>query len=255
MADLYNTVQKQGRQLDGLQKKVDTHDTRIETLETKAMATAPQTPVNIPAPKVTVTVPDNIATKENVFVAATQALKKQVDYMSDAITKLYTGILPKPSYAPPPSSPTISDEQIAKIAQIAADKAADKAVSKRYEKLDAMADTAMHRIYNLVNGAVWAAIPKWAYIVFAIAVLAAGGFGYGFFYQLNENTKLKDVEWLYRYERLWWEGKEQEDLLRREKIFAVGTQQEQDSMKTRIRQYEKARHIEDTFLYFNPSEK
>ncbi|MBJ2191857.1 MAG: hypothetical protein JFT09_00705 [Muribaculaceae bacterium] len=49
-----------------------------------------------------------------------------------------------------------------------------------------MAYTAMHRIYNLVNGAVWAAIPKWAYIIFAIAVLAAGGFGFGFFYMLKK---------------------------------------------------------------------
>lgn len=197
MADLYNTVQKQGKQLDGLQKKVDTHDTRIETLETKAMATAPQTPVNIPAPKVTVNIPDNIATKENVYGAVNQALKNQTDYMVNGITKLYTDILPKPSYVSQPSSPAISDEQIARIAQAAA----DKAVSKRYEKLDAMADTVMHRIYNLVHGAIWAAIPKWAYIVFTIAVLAAGGFGYGFIYQLNEISKLKDVEWLYRYER------------------------------------------------------
>lgn len=52
--------------------------------------------------------------------------------------------------------------------------------------MDAVADTAMHRIYNLVNGAVWAAIPKWAYIIFAIVVLAAGGFGYGFFYMLKK---------------------------------------------------------------------
>jgi len=255
MADLYNTVQKQGKQLDGLQKKVDAHDTRIETLETKTMATPPQMPVNIPAPKVTVNIPDNIATKENVYGAVNQALKNQTDYMVDGITKLYTDILPKPSYVSQPLSPAISDEQIARIAQAAADKAADKAVSKRYEKLDAMADTVMHRIYNLVHGAIWAAIPKWAYIVFAIAVLAVVGFGYGFFYQFNENYRLKHVEWLYRYERMWWKGKEQEDLLRREKIFAVGTQQEQDSMKTCIRQYEKARHIEETFLYFNPSEK
>ncbi len=88
-----------------------------------------------------------------------------------------------------------------------------------------------------------------------IAVLAAGGFGYGFFYLLNENSKLEDVEWLYRYERLWWEGKEQEDMLRREKTFAVGTPQEQDSIKNRTRQLEKSRHIEETFLYFNPTEK
>ncbi len=248
MADLYNTVQKQGKQLDGLQKKVDTHDTRIETLETKAMATPPQMPVNIPAPKVTVTVPDNIATKENIVGVVNKALHLMTDYVAEVVTKLYTENPPQKSANP---TPEISDELIEKIAQ----KAADKAVNKRYEKLDAMADTVMHHIYNLVHGAIWAAIPKWAYITFAIAVLAAGGFGYGVFYQLNENSKLKDVEWLYRYERLWWEGKEQEDLLRREKIFAVGTQQEQNSMKTRIRQYEKNRHIENTFLYFNPTQQ
>jgi len=50
-------------------------------------------------------------------------------------------------------------------------------------------------------------------------------------------------------------SKQQEDLLRREKIFAVGTQQEQDSIKNCTRQLEKARHIEEAFLYFNPSEK
>lgn len=248
MADLYNTVQKQGKQLDGLQKKVDTHDTRIETLETKAMATPPLAPVNIPAPKVTVSIPYNIATKENVFEAATQALKKQVDYMSGTITKLYTDILPKPSYTPPPSSsPAISDEQMAKIARAAA----DEAVNRRYEKLDAMADTAMHRIYNLVNGAVWAAIPKWAYIVFAIAVIAAGGFGYGFFYQLNENSKLKDVEWLYRYERGL--NQDMNVVMRRERLMLHGKPNEVDSMKSLIRHHEQRANADTTFVYYYPS--
>ena len=246
MSKLYDDVKKQGEQIDDLQKTVTNHSTRIETLETKAKATPPQAQA-MPS-EVKVVLPDNIATKENIVGVVNKALHLMTDYVAEVVTKLYTENPPQKS--PNPAS-EISDEQIEKIAQ----KAADKAVNKRYEKLDAMADTAMHRIYNLVNGAVWAAIPKWAYIIFAIAVLAAGGFGYGFFYQLNENSKLKDVEWLYRYERLWWKGKEQEDLLRREKIFAVGTQQEQDSVKTCIRQYEKARHIEDTFLYFNPSEK
>ena len=91
---------------------------------------------------------------------------------------------------PKASAPAISDEQIAKIAQEAADKATEKVMSIRYDKLDEAADTIMHRIYNLVNGAIWAAIPKWVYIVFAIAVLTAGGFGYGFFYQLHENSRL-----------------------------------------------------------------
>lgn len=224
MSKLYDDVKKQEVQIDDLQKTVTNHTTRIETLETKAKATPPQAPA-MPS-EVKVVLPDNIATKENIVGVVNKALHLMTDYVAEVVTKLYTE---NPSQKSPNPASEISDEQIEKIAQ----KAADKAVNKRYEKLDATADTAMHRIYNLVNGAVWAAIPKWAYIIFAIAVLAAGGFGYGFFYQLNENSKLKDVEWLYRYERLWWEGKEREDMLRREKTFAVGTQQEQDSIKNR----------------------
>lgn len=252
MSKLYDDVKKQGEQLDDLQKKVTGHNTRIETLETQAMATP--TNSGAPIPNVTVSIPDNIATTENVSDLVDEAIERNTEVMTNAITKLYTTVLPKQSVSE--SSPAaISDEQIRKIAQEAADKASEKAMSIRYDKLDAAADTVMHRLYNLVNGAIWATIPKWAYIAFAIAVLAAGGFGYGFFYQLNENSRLKDDEWLYRYERLWWEGKHQEDLLHREKNFAVGTQQEQDSIKNLTRQLEKSRHIEETFLYFNPTEK
>ncbi len=252
MSKLYDDVKKQGEQLDDLQKKVTSHGTRIETLETQAMATP--TNADAPIPNVTVSIPDNIATTENISDLVDDAIERNTEVMTNAITQLYTTVLPKQSVSET-SPAAISDEQIRKIAQEAADKASEKAMNIRYDKLDAAADTVMHRLYNLVNGAIWAAIPKWVYVVFAIAVLAAGGFGYGFFYQLNENSKLKDVEWLYRYERLWWEGKQQEDLLRREKNFAVGTQQEQDSIKNLTRQLEKSRHIEETFLYFNPTEK
>ena len=243
MSKLYDDVKKQGEQLDDLQKTVTNHGTRIETLETKAKATPPTQAQTMPS-EVKVVLPDNIATKENIVGVVNKALHLMTDYVAEVVTKLYTENPPQKS--PNPAS-EISDEQIEKIAQ----KAADKAVNKRYEKLDATADTAMHRIYNLVNGAIWAAIPKWSYIIFVIAVLAAGGFGYGFFYLLNKNSKLENVEWLYRYERLWWEGKEQEDMLRREKIFAVGTQHEQDSIKNRM---EKAREF-DPFGHagFDPS--
>lgn len=248
MADLYNTVQKQGKQIDGLQKKVDAHDTRIETLETKAMATAPQTPVNIPAPKVTVNIPDNIATKENIVGVVNKALHLMTDYVAEVVTKLYTENPPQKSANP---TPEISDELFEKIAQKAADKAADKAVSKRYEKLDAMADTVMHRIYNLVHGAIWAAIPKWAYIVFAIAVLSAGGFGYGFFYQFNENSKLKDVEWLYRYERGL--NRDMNVVMRREHLMLHGKPNEVDSMKSLIRHHEQRVKADTTFVFYYPS--
>jgi len=44
-------------------------------------------------------------------------------------------------------------------------------------------------------------------------------------------------------------------VIEREKTFAVGTQHEQDSIKNLTRQLEKSHHIEETFLYFNPTEK
>ncbi|MBD5356852.1 MAG: hypothetical protein HDR88_07600 [Bacteroides sp.] len=93
--------------------------------------------------------PANIATKENVLGAVNQALKNQTDYTARVITKLYTDVLPKQSTSQP-SSPAVSDEQITKVA----DAAANKTVAKRYEKLDAMADTVTHRIYNIVNDAI-----------------------------------------------------------------------------------------------------
>lgn len=121
--------------------------------------------------------------------------------------------------------------------------------------LETTAKTLMRRIYNPVNDAIWAAIPKWVYAVAGVILLVAVGLGIGCFHLCKDNESLRKTEWLYRYERLWWEGKQQEDLLRREKIFVVGTQQEQDSIKNLTRHLEKSRHIEDTFLYFNPSEK
>ena len=259
MADfnsVYTLVKKQDEKIDGLLKTAKENKSLLTGIDTRLMSEPSQkttSALTVPE-KIQVELPTNIATKEDVLGAVNQALKNQADYMAEGFTRLYNDVFPK-QLAPQAGTPTLSDEQIERIAQAAADKAADKAVNRRYDKLDAMADTVMHRLYNLVNGAIWAAIPKWVYVVFAIAVLAAGGFGYGFFYQLNENSKLKDVEWLYRYERLWWEGKQQEDLLRREKTFAVGTQQEQDSIKDLTRQLEKSRHIEETFLYFNPTEK
>ena len=241
MSKLYDDVKKQGEQIDDLQKTVTNHTTRIETLETKATATPPTQAM---PSEVKVVLPDNIATKENIVGVVNKALHLMTDYVAEVVTKLYTENPPQKS---PNSASEISDEQIEKIAQ----KAADKAVNKRYEKLDATADTAMHRRYNLVNGAVWAAIPKWSYIIFVIAVLAAGGFGYGFFYQLNENSKLKDVEWLYRYERGL--NRDMNVVMHRERLMLHGKPNEVDSMKSLIRHHEHRTQADTTFVNYYPS--
>ena len=242
MSKLYDDVKKQGSQTDDLQKKVSDHGTRIETLETQAMATPPQSPVNIPAPKVTVTVPDNIATKENINSLLETAIEKQTKITVKTISDMFKMVFPNGTV---PQG--IDDAKLEEIAQ----KAADKAASKRHTQLEATAETLMHRMYNLVNGAIWAAIPKWVYIVFAIAVLAAGGFGYGFFHQLNENSKLKDVEWLYRYERGL--NRDMNTVMHRERLMLQGKPHEVDSLKSLIRHHEQRVNADTTFIYYYPS--
>lgn len=248
MSKLYDDVKKQGEQLDDLQKKVTSHGTRIETLETQAMATP--TNADAPIPNVTVSIPDDIATIENVSNLVDEAIERNTEVMTKAITQLYTTVLPKQSVSET-SPAAISDGQIRKIAQEAADKASEKAMNIRYDKLDAAADTVMHRIYNLVNGAILAAIPKWVYVVFAIAVLAAGGFGYGFFYQLNENSKLKGIEWLYRYERGLHTNPNV--VMHRERLMLHGKPHEVDSLKSLIRYHEQRLQADTTFSYYSPS--
>ena len=242
MSKLYDDVKKQGSQIDDLQKKVSDHGTRIETLETQAMATPPQSPANIPAPKVTVTVPDNIATKENINSLLETAIEKQTKITVKTISDMFKMVFPNGTV---PQG--IDDAKLEEIAQ----KAADKAASKRHTQLEATAETLMHRMYNLVNGAIWAAIPKWVYIVFAIAVLAAGGFGYGFFHQLNENSKLKDVEWLYRYERGL--NRDMNVVMHRERLLLHGKPHEVDSLKSLIRHHEQRVNADTTFIYYYPS--
>lgn len=247
MADMYSIVKKQDEKIDDLLKIAQKNNDLLTDIDTR-LVSAPEQTSTVPSipEKIQVELPSNIATKENVYGAVSQALKNQTDYTARAISKVCSGFMFK-SPSPSPSTPTVSDEQIRKIAQ----EAADKAVDKRYEKLDAAADTVLHRIYNLVHGAIWAAIPKWAYIVFAIAVLAAGGFGYGFFHQLNETSKLKDVEWLYRYERGL--NRDMNTVMHRERLMLHGNPHEVDSIKSLIRHHEQRTRADTTYTYYYPS--
>ena len=248
MADLYSLVKKQDEKIDDLLKTAKENKDLLTDIDTRLVSGPVQTEPSASAipERIQVELPSNIATKENVYGAVSQALKNQTDYTAQAITKVCSGFMFK-SPSPSPSAPAVSDEKIRKIAQ----EAADKAVDKRYEKLDAAADTVLHRIYNLVHGAIWAAIPKWVYIVFAIAVLAAGGFGYGFFHQLNENSKLKDVEWLYRYERGLY--RDMNTVMHRERLMLYGTTHEVDSLKSLIRHHEQRTCADTTYTYYYPS--
>ena len=146
---------------------------------------------------------------------------------------------------------TVDEGCIEKVAR----KAADKALYKKYEKLDEAAQTLLRRMNNFLDGIVWAALPKWADVVFFTVSLAAIGFGYGFFSESAENSRLKDVEWLYRRERtLYRSEKERQILLNHERDFLTGTPHERDCIEDNVRYLEQRGGFDKTYLYFNSSE-
>ena len=251
MADMYSIVKKQDEKIDGLLKIAQKNNDLLTDIDTRLVSAPEQTttPATSEPQKIQVELPASIATNESVKKLVEAALAKQ---KVDALKSLDFSQLPK---------------ELAEAFVIAFKDGLDKNVKNALHEgirnefasqtcqFNESAKRLNDRMYSIVNGAIWAAIPKWVYTVAGALLLIAVGLGIGCFHLYKDNESLRDTEWLYRYERLWWEGKQQEDLLRREKTFAVGTQQEQDSIKNLTRQLEKSRHIEETFLYFNPSEK
>lgn len=245
MADLYNTVKKQGEQLDGLQKKVTDNTERIATLETRSQATPPAQ--SAAAPEITVAVPDNIATVENIEGLLDKALVRNTQIVSEAAVRIMEEA-PKPTIV----APKYDDEVLKTVAR----QAADQALERRYSKLEYAAEKLNNRVNGIVNGVIWGSLPVWFYALFIGAVLAAIGFGYGFFSQMAENNRLRQIEWLYREQRILYSTEDaQKILVNRERDFLRGTTAEQDSIKDFVRYWEDKRGLDDTFLYFAPTEE
>ena len=251
MADMYSIVKKQDEKIDDLLKIAQKNNDLLTDIDTR-MVSAPEkttTPATSEPQKIQVELPASIATNESVKKLVEAALAKQ---KIDALKSLDFSQFPKDLA-----------EAFATFFKNGLDESVKKALhvgihSEFASQTSDLRDAARqlnNRMHSVIDGAVWAAIPKWVYAVVGFILLAAAGLGIGCYHLYNDNESLRKTEWLYRYERLWWEGKHQEDLLRREKTFAVGTQHELDSIKNLTRQLEKSRHIEETFLYFNPSEK
>ena len=249
MSKLYDDVKKQKEQIDDLQKTVDKHDTRIETLETKGMATPPPAqPVN--QGSITVKLPDDIATNKSIGKLLDERLPET---STDDTLKIVMEQLPC---------------SLAKgVADILSDNLGVKVKDALYEGFRREFADERRKLYDVVNdmrykaqsiiwGQWWRATPHWVYAIFAVLLIAAGGFGYGFFYQLNENSKLRDVEWLYRNQRTAYKTeKSRQFLMNTERDFIMGTWQMRDSIKDNIRYWEKERGLDKTYLYFNPTEK
>ena len=65
------------------------------------------------------------------------------------------------------------------------------------------------------------------------------------------NTRLKDVEWLYRYERGL--NRDLNVVMHHERQMLHGTAHEVDRLKSLIRHHEQRANARTTFIYFYPS--
>ncbi len=249
MSKLYDDVKKQGVQIDDLQKTVDNHDTRIETLETKGMATPPPAhPVN--QEPITVKLPDDIATNKSIgklldeklsTTSTDETVNNMLAALPDSLSKGIAKIL--------------TDNINGKVKDALYEGFRKEFAKERKALYDVVSDL-RYKAHSIIWGQWWRATPHWVYGIFIFLILSTAGFCFGFFYQLNKNSKLEDVEWLYRRERtLYKSEKERQLLLNHERDFFRGTTHERDSIKDVIRYWERNGEFDKTYLYFNPSEK
>ena len=182
MADLYNTVKKQGEQIDDLQKNVSNHTIRIETLETQAKAIPPPAQPTLPK-EIKVELPPDIATNTRISrmldeklskISGDENLKKMLEQLPDSMAKGVANVL--------------TNNLGVKVKDVMKDGISHEFADERRELRDIVSDL-RYRVQNMINGQWWLTIPKWVYILFAVLFFAAGGLGYGCFYLLESSRR------------------------------------------------------------------
>ncbi len=235
MSKLYDDVKKQEVQIDDLQKTVTNHGTRIETLETKAKATPPQTQA-MPS-EVKVVLPDDIARKSDIEEAVTKITRKC-----------------NAGDSPIPQSVTVTVSALDALEKVEYDKAIRKAVKDEIQNTDKIAvenNAILKRIENRQNSSDNETALrnklnafKIGFVINAVVFIA---FGVMFLHQDNEIEHLKRVEWLYRWSRIGrTDTEEYQDFERR---MLDGKKEEREGMKAKIFNMERN---SPQFLYFRP---
>ena len=252
MADMYSIVKKQDEKIDDILKITKENKDMLVGIDTRlASAPAPTQSAtsDTSAPqKIQVELPSNVATNESVKTMVEAALKQQ---KKDIAQKLDFSDFSK-NLAD--AFVTMFKDGLDQNVKNALYEGINREFSRQTEGLKEAAERLRDRMYSIVNGAIWAAIPKWIYAVVGIIVLIAVGLGI-WCYNLNqENTHLQKVEWLYRYERVSYDADGIRNMMLREEAMMVGSKQEQDSIKTMTIQLEHRKHAERTHVYFRPSD-
>ena len=252
MADMYSIVKKQDEKIDDILKIAKENKDILVGIDTRlASAPAPSQmalQADSSPQKIQVELPGNVATNESVKTTVEAALKQQ---KKDIAQKLDFSDFSKDLAD---AFVTMFKNGLDQNVKNALYEGINREFSRQTEGLKEAAERLRERMFSIVNGAVWAAIPKWAYAV-VIAILGiVVGLGIWCYHLNQENTHLQKVEWLYRYERVSYDADGIRNMMLREEAMMVGDKQEQDSIKSMTIQLEHRKHAERTHVYFRPSD-
>lgn len=250
MADLYSLVKKQDEKIDDLLKTAKENKDLLTDIDTRLVSGPVQTEPSASAipEKIQVELPENIATNESVKRLVEAALAKQ---KIEALKSLDFSQFPKEiAEAFGRAFKDGLDENVKKVLHAGIRNEFASQTSQFNESAKRLND----RMYSIINGAIWAAIPMWVYAVAGIIVLVAVGLGI-WCYNLNQdNAHLQKVEWLYRYERVSYDAEGIRNMMLREEAMMVGDRQEQDSIKAMTIRPERRKNADRTHVYFRPSD-
>lgn len=251
MADMYSIVKKQDEKIDDLLKIAKENKDLLMGIDTRLVSATGQTSAtttpSVPK-KIQVELPGNVATNESVKTVVEAALKQQ---KTDSLKSLDFSQFPeKLAEAFAKAFKDGLDQNVTKALHVGIRNEFTSQINGLNESAKKLTD----RMYNIVNGAIWAAIPAWVYAVAGIIVLIAVGLGI-WCYNLNkENEHLQKVEWLYRYERVSYDADGIRNMMLREEAMMVGDKHEQDSIKTMTIHLERRKNADRTHVYFRPSD-
>lgn len=191
---MYSIVKKQDEKIDGLLKIAKENKDLLMGIDTR-LASAPEqttTPATSELQKIQIELPASIATNESVKKLVEAALAKQ---KVDALKSFDFSQFPKELAEA--FAKAFKDGLDKNVKNALHDGIRDEFISQ-INGLNESAKRLTDRMYSIVNGAIWAAIPKWVYAVVVALVLISVGLGI-WCYNLNkENEHLQKVEWLYR---------------------------------------------------------
>lgn len=236
MSKFYDDVKKQGTQIDDLQKKVTDHGTRIETLETQAMAIPPAQTSAVPS-EVKVVLPDDIARKSDIDEAVTLIVGKCKAGESQPAAPASITVSPMSALEKAEFEKTTRQAVKAEIEDsrkiVRDNNSMLRTIANRINRAD-NEDAMRRKLYVTIGG----------YVVYTILLIVT-------LVELHKQDTqiehLKRVEWLYRWSRIY--VKDTEEYQDFERRMLNGKKEEREGMKAKIFSMERNA---PQFLYFRP---